>query len=56
MKVKLDFLSFFSSFPQPPAFDPTGALRLRQIVSEARQNLTNICQKYQDHVNYTTGQ
>ena len=31
----------FSSFPQPPAFDPAGALRLRQIVLEARENLSN---------------
>ena len=35
----------FSPFPQPPAFDPAGALRLRQIVSEARQNLSNTGQK-----------
>ena len=45
----------FSPFPQPPAFDPAGALRLRQIVLEARQNLSNTGQKYQDHIDPTTG-
>ena len=34
-------VGLFSSFPQPPEFDPAGVLRLRQIVLEARQNLSN---------------
>ena len=50
IKVRL-----FSQFPQPPAFDQAGALRLRQIVLEARQNLSNTGQKYQDNSNSTTG-
>ena len=45
----------FSPFPQPPAFDPAGALRLRKIVLEARQNLSNTGQKYQDNIDPTTG-
>ena len=45
----------FSPFPQPPAFNPAGALRLRQIVLEARQNLSNTGQKYQDNIDPTTG-
>ena len=47
---------FFSPLPQPPAFDPAGALRLRQIVLEARQKLSNTGQKYQDNINPITGQ
>ena len=45
----------FSPFSQPPAFDPAGAFRLRQIVLEARQNLSNTGQKYQDNIDPTTG-
>ena len=45
----------FSPFPQPPAFDPAGALGLRHIVSEARQNLSNTGQKYHDNIDPTTG-
>ena len=45
----------FSPFPQPPAFDPAGAFRLRQIVWEARQKLSNTGQKYQDSIDPTTG-
>ena len=44
-----------SPFLQPPAFDTAGALRLRQIVLEARQNLSNTGQKYQNHIDPTTG-
>ena len=46
----------FSPFPQSPAFHPAGALRRRQIVIEARQNLSNTGQKYQDNIDPTTGQ
>ena len=47
---KVRFLS------QPPALDPAGALRPRQIVLEARQNLPNTGQKYQDNIDPTTDQ
>ena len=43
----------FSPFPQPPACDPVGAHRLRQIVVEARQNPSNTGQKYQDNIDPT---
>ena len=46
----------FSPFPQPPAIDPAGALRLRQIVLEAHQNLCKTAQKYQDNIDPSTGQ
>ena len=36
--------------------DPAGALRLRQIVLEAVQNLSKIGQKYQDNIDPITGQ
>ena len=46
----------FSPLPQPPAFDPAGALRLHQIVLEARRNLSNTGQNYQDNIDPATGQ
>ena len=46
----------FSPFPQPPAFDPAGAICLRRIVLKARQNISNTSQKYQDNIDPTTGQ
>ena len=46
----------FSRFPEPPAFDPAGTLRLRHIVLEARQKLSNTGRKYQDNIDPTTGQ
>ena len=46
----------FSPFPQPPAFDSAGTLRLRQIVLGVRQNLSNTYQQYQDNIDPTTGQ
>ena len=49
-------VSFFSPLPQPPSFDPAGALRLRQIILEARQNLSETGHKYQDNIDPTTGQ
>ena len=51
-KVNLDF----SPFLEPPAFVPAGAFHLRQMVLEARQNLSNTGQKYQDNIDPTTGQ
>ena len=45
-----------SPIPQPPAFDLTGALRLRQIASEAHQNFSITDQKYQDKIDLTTCQ
>ena len=47
---------FFPLFHQPQAIYPAGALRLHQIVLDARQNLYNTGQKYQDNINPTTGQ
>ena len=46
----------FSPFAQPPAIDPAGALRLRQIVLEAHQNLSKTTQKDQDNIDPRTGQ
>ena len=49
-------VSLFSTFPQPPTFDPVGALRLHQIVLKARENLSNTGQNYQDNIDPATGQ
>ena len=49
-------VSLFSPFPHPPAFDPAGALGMRQIVLEARQNLSNTGQKNHININSTTRQ
>ena len=49
-------VELFSPFPEPPVFDPDGALHSHQIVLEARQNLSNAGQKYQDNIDTTTGE